>query len=444
MIAQRVDLEEAIFIFASEVHRVIGPEIEHGRFVRDIFGRLSFITPRHADDEQLATLSKIDFRPIESFLDMGSSPIRSGSSRISEQLLSERGQVLVSDDGAYKFSLLDRRLAGDDWLQAPKGLQSSPRRIAFYGLKGGVGRSTALAISAADLAASGKNVLVVDLDLEAPGLGSILLREDFQPEFGVLDWLSFAASGSDPASIIDDMIGGSTFTTGSGVVDVIPAVGNATFRRPAGYFSKLARAYTPGSGSGKFVGLSFTDKIEEMLRMLLERRVYDAILIDVRAGLHETSASSFFGLGASVLLFGVASSQTISDYSILLSGIRQSMVSWREAPDIRPNFRMVQGRAGNTLGDQAAFKAACWQLWLDTLYDAVGEEADLDSYSFDIDDHEGPHFPWVIPNADSFLTFDPRRSAEFLGQERYAPVFGSFLANIRRMVEAGSLVKDAN
>ena len=43
--------------------------------------------------------------------------------------------------------------------------------IAFYGFKGGAGRSFLLANTAAFLAAAGKRVLVMDVDLEAPGLG---------------------------------------------------------------------------------------------------------------------------------------------------------------------------------------------------------------------------------------------------------------------------------
>lgn len=43
--------------------------------------------------------------------------------------------------------------------------------IAFYGFKGGAGRSFLLANIAALLVAEGKRVLVMDVDLEAPGLG---------------------------------------------------------------------------------------------------------------------------------------------------------------------------------------------------------------------------------------------------------------------------------
>lgn len=44
--------------------------------------------------------------------------------------------------------------------------------VTFYSYKGGVGRSTALANVAALLAESGRRVLIIDFDLEAPGLDS--------------------------------------------------------------------------------------------------------------------------------------------------------------------------------------------------------------------------------------------------------------------------------
>ena len=47
---------------------------------------------------------------------------------------------------------------------------SESRIITFYSYKGGVGRSMALANIAWILASNGKRVLMVDWDLEAPGL----------------------------------------------------------------------------------------------------------------------------------------------------------------------------------------------------------------------------------------------------------------------------------
>lgn len=62
-------------------------------------------------------------------------------------------------------------------------------RVAFYSYKGGVGRSTTLAIVARILAKEGFKVAVLDLDLEAPGLNSLLLTKPKPSPFGVVDYL---------------------------------------------------------------------------------------------------------------------------------------------------------------------------------------------------------------------------------------------------------------
>src|SRR5207244_1172274 len=55
-----------------------------------------------------------------------------------------------------------------------------PRPIvtSFYSLRGGVGRSTALAYAARLLASRGHSVLCVDMDLEAPALAALFGKED--------------------------------------------------------------------------------------------------------------------------------------------------------------------------------------------------------------------------------------------------------------------------
>lgn len=65
-----------------------------------------------------------------------------------------------------------------------------PRRVVFYSYKGGVGRTTALVHTAFHLARSGQRVVVVDLDVEAPGLHAALPRPDGTPvKAGLVDYL---------------------------------------------------------------------------------------------------------------------------------------------------------------------------------------------------------------------------------------------------------------
>lgn len=61
-------------------------------------------------------------------------------------------------------------LASGDAIPPKADTNAFPRVVTFYSYKGGVGRTTAITHVAYELARSGKKVVLVDLDLEAPGL----------------------------------------------------------------------------------------------------------------------------------------------------------------------------------------------------------------------------------------------------------------------------------
>ena len=61
-----------------------------------------------------------------------------------------------------------------------------PYIFTFYSYKGGVGRSLALLNTAYTLVSRGRHVLVLDLDLEAPGISGFLHRNnELLPQPGV-------------------------------------------------------------------------------------------------------------------------------------------------------------------------------------------------------------------------------------------------------------------
>ena len=237
--------------------------------------------------------------------------------------------------------MIDRRLAGDDWIMRPVPLVSDPTRLIFYSVKGGVGRSTALAVTAAAFSAQGFNVLVVDLDLEAPGLGSFLLRPEDIPKFGIVDWFAAAAAGADVELLISDITGPSSFTSARAVVDVVPAAG----RVAGAYLLKLARAYTPGSQARTTLASLSQRKVDFLLRQLTSRQRYDIVLIDARTGLHETSGGLILGLGAKALLFGVDASQTFDDFRLLFSAFNRALDPTLHGDDLRSAFEMVHAKA---------------------------------------------------------------------------------------------------
>ena len=71
----------------------------------------------------------------------------------------------------------------------------------FYSFKGGVGRTLALANVAHYLASKGSRVLVVDFDLEAPGLDSIFPRSASSETPGLVEYVCGYLAGSEPPDV---------------------------------------------------------------------------------------------------------------------------------------------------------------------------------------------------------------------------------------------------
>lgn len=256
-------------------------------------------------------------------------PVRGWDALGISKIIEEAETVPALHIDSVSIRILDRRIVGADWMIHPVLEPDAIPRIAFISIKGGVGRSTALSIAATHLAQRGLRVLTVDLDLEAPGLGSTLLKPDELPTYGVVDWLvENGISGTD-GTFRADCIGKSSLLDG---ISVVPAFGSKTRAHPADALAKIARASLEDMRDGTSVPLHA--QLLEMLKSFEATSDYDVVLIDGRAGLHETTAAPVLGLGAKVLLFGINEPQTFQGYAFLLAHIRERIpggTKWEES-----------------------------------------------------------------------------------------------------------------
>jgi len=80
--------------------------------------------------------------------------------------------------------------------------------VTFYSFKGGPGRSMALVNVAAELLSKGRRVLIVDFDLEAPGLDTFPMTLDRPIQAGLVEMITdyLAADGDDPTPSIDQYV----------------------------------------------------------------------------------------------------------------------------------------------------------------------------------------------------------------------------------------------
>ena len=434
-----VTFDDSLVLAIGAVRSVLPDEPpEHLRFVRDILGVLHVIVPDTVGDETLATLQQRLLSELEAY-----APGRLSARRVSDTLggpalLDEAALVSwVKDFPAY---LIDRRAVGQDWVLQPHMATDEARvpRLVFYSLKGGVGRSTALALWARHRALRGGTVLVVDLDLEAPGLGAQLLSPERLPAYGVTDWLAQDLVAPETAALIDRMCAESPLAD-AGLL-VVPAFGTSTDRHPDQLMAKLARAYLEKDTQEGTQG--FAQRLSQLLQALEGRYQPDLILIDSRAGLHETVAANLLHLGAEVLCFAVDTPATWQGYRYLFGHLKQLARSSRShrssgAPsgDLRwrEHFKMVNARAGREI--EPAFIGRSFELWTDTLYDAIGAADEETAFSFDLNDDAAPHFPLTITRDNQFERLDLMRDVDQFSAGAIETVFGSLFSALDEQVE---------
>lgn len=333
--------------------------------------------------------------------------------------------------------LLDRQVTGQDWLrtEASESGAAHPPRIVFYGLKGGVGRSTALAMLAYRLARDGKRVLLIDFDLESPGLSGLLLPEERVAPFGLVDWFVEDAVGQ-ADDVLFDLVSDSPLAEQStGSIRVAAAMGNGE----TAYLAKLARVYAdvpnPGGGVQRFA-----QRMQRVVEALEAQENPDVVLIDSRAGLHDVAAVSIAGLATVALLFATNSPQNWQGY-------RQLFAHWQHRPEvlrhIRSRLAIVQALFPET--DQAAraarFVQQSYDLFADHLYDQIepGDTTPTDAFTFDMNDQAAPHFPWRVRWSPRLQEFDPLLRVEDGGADNtdIELAFGPFFQEVISAVSGG-------
>lgn len=400
--------------------------------IRDFEGRLGVILNIPPTDVEY--LNRVVAEQLGSYA-RPEDPVRGrdavGGSRVLEDA---RTAPILSIDGV-SLRFLDRRIVGADWMAPPILEAGAIARIAFVSIKGGVGRSTALAIAATHLAQAGLRVLTVDLDMEAPGLGATLLKPEELPNFGVVDWLiENGISGTD-STFRADCIGKSSLLDG---ISVVPAFGSRTLSHPADALAKIARASLEDMRDG--VSLSLRDQLLEMLVNFEATGDYDVVLIDGRAGLHETTAAPVLGLGAKVLLFGINEPQTFQGYSFLLAHIRDRIPGGR---DWEEKAWFVQAKADP--GDLEDAKENFNALWaFDEEPVAQPERLGPDDLELVWADNDAPaplpKEPVTllrILNDERYRSFNPVRNATQLDERLVRSTFGELLDWLDEQLELG-------
>ena len=345
------------------------------------------------------------------------------------------------------WMVLDRLVTGREWLYPPNAPANHPPRFVFYGLKGGVGRSTALSMTAWHLAQQGKKVLVIDLDLESPGLGNMLLpvRQDLReegdtalpgwPDFGLIDWFVEDAVGQADSTLVRAMIQPSPMNVaGRGEILVVPAAGGLYEQD---YVSKLSRAYADlpnREGTAEVFG----DRLARAIAQLEAHVNPDVVLLDSRAGIHHISAVALMRLDAFSYLFASDSAQTWAGYKALFS-------HWAIKPEtikrVRHSLRLVSALTP-IADDKKAFRDSFGQHAYDAfdeLYDDESSETpQSELFSFGPFQDDAPHRPICIWHDRVYGNFAPLKSTLQLDAGNAKQAFEELFASIESDLQPGT------
>lgn len=389
----------------------LGDEVH---LVRDIYGRIRLVSDSTVSDESKSELIGM----------LGAFAPESSSLVIDRCLFSTDELQRDRLDLGRGVWLVDRLVSEQLWRRPVVATHGHRPRLTFFGIKGGVGRSLALVATAKRFASTGMRVLVVDLDLESPGVTGMLLSPKDIPQFGAIDWFVEDAVGQGDDELLHSM--GAPSKVAANIL-VVPAPGSSSLP------PRLSRD-TPGSYEGVYVaklgrsyaspdGAEFAMRLEKLLIGL--ERVYSphVVLIDSRAGMHDISAAAVPRLGGQVLMFAGATTQTWLAYRLLFSAWGRNSTT---ASNLRSKLKVVASQVPETGRNEylASIQKAAFELFSEFLYDPKKNNQD-----YEPNDPHAPHTPLPIYWRRELVEWEPTdSSSNALSEEQFDAAFGPYLS----------------
>ena len=198
-----------------------------------------------------------------------------------------------------------------------------PLVVTFYSFKGGVGRSTALAFVGSILATRGQRVVMIDFDLEAPGLSFMSSPEVAKTTLGVLDYLhqrTLTPNENIPA--IAECIRQINIPT-RGELYLVPA-------------GEYAEGYIPRL-TDLDVRFFYQGKVNPIHQLLDDVKGYldpDVILIDARTGFTDIGAIALFDRADLGIICFSPTDQSFAGLQWVVEAASKQR-SYRGFPDLR-------------------------------------------------------------------------------------------------------------
>ena len=215
----------------------------------------------------------------------------------------------------------------------------------FYSFKGGVGRTMALVNAAVALALMGRRVLVVDFDVEAPGLDTFELLRTRREVPGVIDFTArYIASGQAPD--VTDYVGKcSNLGDGEGELWIMPSGKSESY---AATLNQVDWSALYDRQDGYLLFEDLKAQWEQVIQP-------DYVLIDSRTGHTDTSGICTRQLPNAVVVFFFPNEQNLRGLTEVVGNIRSEATEPRNknielhfvmsnVPDLDDEDRILKGK----------------------------------------------------------------------------------------------------
>ena len=198
-----------------------------------------------------------------------------------------------------QVKIIERIFEGQTWLQSIDSPKAPPYIISFYSFKGGVGRTTAAAMTGLKLARDGNRVCLIDLDLKAPGLSHFATEKT---QAGLIDYLLEQPLFQDAPLEMDDYLVRLSDQKGENR-------GGELWLLPAGDLENGAKNYLMKLGRLDFQAMGKQGTKSALSRLFVDlqaHKKFDYFILDLCAGITDIGGIAINSLShLNVMLFNL-------------------------------------------------------------------------------------------------------------------------------------------
>ncbi len=291
-----------------------------------------------------------------------------------------------------KFYYSERRSNSYNWFSHNE-ITKQNNIISFYSFKGGVGRTTSMVLSAIELVRKGHKIVLIDFDLEAPGLVSLFSNnnKEYYKVKGILDYLIDLNMNMVDLNINDyyfsitdqELIG-----TNGGELIVIPAA--STDQESANdYIDKLSKIDFKLYPKKQYLPDIFFKNIQEKLKP-------DFIFIDSRTGINEIA--------------GILLKRYSSLIFLVFYGNQQNMFGLESVINVIKNDKIPFQLLNSPVPIQETEKNEERNFYIENSYEIINKYIldDKENYP-DIYDETSLHYPIDIPYSYTALNINSNK-----------------------------------